>query len=178
MKRIIPLRLLCATVFACLAGGGCSSDPAKGYSTAGLYRDDIQTVAVPVWQRGNAVYRRELETRLTEALVKRIQLDTPYKVTDKSKADTVLEGTIVAVNQHVMSFNPRTATPRDIELQLFVDFKWTDLRTGEILREKKRFRAAGVYYRADPLNEDFFEGSEDAMNRLAEQIVETMERPW
>jgi len=78
----------------------------------------------------------------------------------------------------VMSFNPRTATPRDIELQLFVDFKWTDLRTGEILREKKRFRAAGVYYRADPLNEDFFEGSEDAMNRLAEQIVETMERPW
>jgi hypothetical protein len=177
VKHIIVLRLLFAAVLAGLAAG-CSDDPTKGYSTAGLHRDDVESVAVPIWKRANPVYRREIETRLTEALVKRIQLDTPYKVTDKSKADTILEGTLVNITQRVMSFNPDTGSPRDIEVQLTVDYKWTDLRTGEVLVEKKGFRAAAVYYPPEPLSEDFFEGSEDAVNRLAEQIVETMERPW
>ena len=143
-------RLACLTAmpWVCLAGAaGCASDPNQGYSLEqGLYRQGIRSVAVPVWQRGADVYRRDLETRLTEAIVKRIQLDTPYKVVDKSKADTVLEGTIVRVDQRALSFNPRSGTPRDLQIRIVTRFTWTDLRTGEILVEQNNFRAAGVYY--------------------------------
>ncbi|NQU75207.1 MAG: LptE family protein [Planctomycetes bacterium] len=184
MKRnffIAGKLFICGALFsaALMFAQGCSSDPYKGYSfETGLYRQDIKTVAVPIWRRGDKVYRRDLEQQLTEALVKRIELDSPYKVADKSIADTMLEGTIVAVTQRVLSFNPSQGTPRDVELRIVVDFTWTDQRTGEILVQKKGFRAAGVYYPAGALAEDFSLGSADAVNHLAQLIVETMEKPW
>lgn len=186
--RTLSLLFAAITVAGLLTG--CADDPSRGYSTTSVYRENLQTVAVPIWQRGNGVYRRDLEFRLTEALVKRIELDTPYKVVDRSKADTILEGTIVQVDQRVLSFNPNRGTPRDIGLRIVVDFTWTDLRSGEIIVQRKNFRDPGVYYPLgtpnesflppppDKLDEDFFEGSADAVNRLAERIVENMEKPW
>jgi hypothetical protein len=156
----------------------CATDPTQGYSLSSMYRDDVDTVAVPIWTRGSEVYRRELETRLTEAIVKRIELDTPYKVVDKSKADTILEGRILQVDQRVGSFNPDTGEPREIVEQMLVSFTWTDLRTGEILVKRRNFKAAAVYYPTGPLDEDFFLGSEDVTNRLAQRIVEELESSW
>lgn len=169
--------LAAATVW--LAVGGCASDPTEGYSLQrGLYRQDVKTVAIPLWHRGASVYRRGLEIRLAEALAKRIELDTPYKVTDKSKADTLLEGTIVSVRQRALSFNPRQGTPRDLQVLITVDFTWTDLRTGQILAQKTGFRTTGVYYPEPPLEEEFAAASGDAVNLLAQRVVESMERPW
>lgn len=167
------------TVAALLAAtAGCSTDPSAGYTTASLFPDDVETVAVPIWTRGGAIFRRELETRFTEALVKRIELDTPYKVTDKSRADTILEGTIVAVNQRVLGVNVDVGAPRQIEIQVAVAFTWTDLRTGEIRLRRNKFISAGVYSEAEPLNEDFFLGSTIALDLLAQRVVQTMEKPW
>jgi len=180
--RSIRLAAMLAVAAASLAAGGCGT----------LYHSNVKSVAVPIWQRGPGVYRRGLEFRLTEAIIKRIELDTPYKVTDKSKADTMLEGTIVRVSQSVLSFNPRLATPRDEQIRIVVRLKWTDLRTGEVLHEERNLRAAGVYYPArrldesevsgtvpaSPFDEDFFEGSSSAINRMAQLIVEKMEKPW
>ena len=173
--RELPMRTLAGLVAAGLTAallGGC------GYSTKSLHPEDVRTVAVPIWQRGGNVYRRDLEFQLAEALTKRLQQDTPYRIADRAHADTILEGRITEVSQRVMSFNPDFGTPRDIELVLSVDFTWTDLRTGENKVERRNIRQAGVYYPSQPLTEDFFEGSEDAVNRLARQIVEAMEKPW
>ena len=38
--------------------------------------------------------------------------------------------------------------------------------------------AAGVYSPTEQLEEDFFLGSAEAINRLTERIVESMEQPW
>ena len=160
------------------AASGCANDPSAGYTMAGLYAEDIESVAVPIWNRDTRVFRRELETRLTEALVKRIELDTPYKVTDKSRADTILTGTILTVSQRVLGVNPDLGTPRDIELQIAVTFSWTDLRTGKVLVKRTNFVSAGVYSQAEPLNEDFFIGSSSAIDLLAQRVVQTMEKPW
>jgi hypothetical protein len=161
-----------------LAQAGCSSDPTMGYSTRSMYRENISTVAVPIWTRGSAVYRRDVERRLTEAIIKRLELDTPYKVVDKSKADTLLEGELTGYGQRVMSFDPATGNPRDIEVTLFVNFSWTDLRTGEILVHKEKFRATGVYYPTAPFAEDPYLGAEDALDQLSRRIVESLEKPW
>ncbi len=160
------------------AAAGCSIDPSAGYTTASLFAQDIESVAVPIWNRDTRVFRRELETRLAEALVKRIELDTPYKVTDKSRADTILTGTILTVKQRVLGVNPDLGTARDVELQMVVSFAWTDLRTGEVLAERTNFVSAGVYSQAEPLNEDFFWGSSSAIDLLAQRVVQTMEKPW
>ena len=69
-------------------------------------------------------------------------------------------------------------TPRQLQVQIAVAYTWTDLRTGEVLVEKKRFVSAGVYSPTEALDEDFFLGSAGAINQLAERIVETLEQSW
>jgi hypothetical protein len=158
---------------ATLLSSGCS-----GYTTSDQYRPGIKTVAVDMWGRGKDVYRRELEMRLTEAVVKRIEQDTPYKVTTKARADTLLTGSIDEVAQRTLNFNTDTGLPRETEITFTVSFVWKDLRSGQTLVEKKGMQVSGRYTRQDPLMEDFFQGSENVINRLARQVVEKMEQPW
>ncbi len=172
------LALAAGILSAILLPGCLSDDPTVGYTARSQYRKGIQTVAVPIWTRGKNVYRRNVEIRLTQALVKRIELDTPYKVTDKQKADTLLSGTIERIEQATLSFNPDTGRPREIEVAFTVAFKWEDLRTGDVIVDRRNFRVADVYIPPHPFNEDFFRGSESLMERLARRIVETMEADW
>jgi hypothetical protein len=168
------------TVLILVAGGalaGCG-DGSTGYTMQSPYRSDVRTVAVPIWVRGKDVYRRELEFRLTEAIVKNIELSTPYKVTKRECADTLLEGSIEKVTQRVTSFDPNTGQPREKEIVMTVSFTWTDLRTGAVLAKRSKYAVTSNYIPASPFNEDFFEGSEDGINRLAARIVEQMEEDW
>jgi len=166
-------------ILVLLAGlGGCSTDPSAGYSLQSQYKTGIKSVAVPVWTVGQDVYRRGVEDRLTEALVKRIEMDTPYKVTTPARADTELTGTIKSIEQKVLSYVPATGGSRELELTFRVSFTWKDLRTGEILLDVADLRAAGAYSRTGPLETDFYQGSEKVINELARRIVEHMEADW
>lgn len=157
---------------------GCCEDPNQGYTLRSQYRADIESVAVPIWTRGKDVYRRGVEIRLSEALQKRIALDTPYKITTKARADTMLTGTIDYIEQRVLSLNPDLGRARELELTISVSFKWTDLRNGKTIAEKSNVRAVGAYVPPDLFDEDFFIGSEEVINLLAKRIVEQMEKDW
>jgi hypothetical protein len=164
--------------FTAASAWGCSADPTKGYSLASQYDTGIKTVCVPIWTRGRNVFRREIEFRLTEAVVKKIELDTPYKVVDKARADTELRGTLDLVSQRVLSFNPDNGLPRETEITMSVSFTWTDLRSGKAIKQVANLRQSAVYIPPSPLSEDFFQGSEDVVNRLAQRVVEQMESDW
>ena len=168
-------RLRTASALVCgmaIVLGGC------GYTVQSQYRKGIQTVAVPIWRRATGEYRREIEIRLTESLVKRIESETPYKVVHRKDADTELTGTLRSVRQHVLSFNPHTGQAREIQARLLVDFTWKDLRTGKVLVERKKFPVTAEYIPQCPFAEDFFLGSEDALNKLSQRIVEQLAEPW
>lgn len=162
---------------ALLLAGIVGCEP-MGYTARDQYRKNIRTIAVPIWTRGKDVYRREVEIRLTQALAKRIELDTPYKITDKNKADTLLTGCIDEIQQATTSFNPDTGYPREISVTFTVSFTWEDLRTGQVLVKKDHFTVSDVYLPTEPFNETFFLGSESLMEKLARRIVETMEADW
>jgi hypothetical protein len=131
-----------------------------------------------MWTRGRNVYEREVEMRLTEAIIKRIELDTPYKVVSKKTADTELSGEICRISQRVLSQNPDTNRPRELEVTFRLEFTWKDLRNGEILVKKEKFDVSGTYVTDLPYNESFFRGAEDVVNNAAKRIVETMEAEW
>ncbi|MFB3892177.1 MAG: LPS assembly lipoprotein LptE [Phycisphaerae bacterium] len=165
---------------ATLAGlvGGCSSDPEQGYTLQTPYRDGISTIAVPIWNRGKDVYRREVEFRLTEAIQKRIAANTPYAIASRSQADTLLEGTIDRIDQRVLFYNPDNSQPREQEIRMEVSFTWTDLRTGKILVRRSGYAVTARYIQPPDFNEDFFLGSEAVFDKLARQVVNLMEKPW
>lgn len=170
--------VLLVTALGSLCSPGCSADPEQGYSFQSLHRPDVETVHVEMFQRGRPVFRRELEMRLTESVAKHIQLLTPYRLAEKQQADTTLTGEIVSVSQRVLSRNPNTGLPRELEMTFLVAFRWQDLRTGEVLKDVARLPVSGSYIPPEPMGEDFFQGSADVVDRLGRRIVEQLEADW
>src|SRR5918995_1554743 len=85
-RRIAKLQLA-----LCLLGlGGC-----MGYQVGAgsLYAPDVTTVYVPMIDSDS--YRRDLGERLTEAVIKEIELKTPYKVVSTPDADSVLAARLI-----------------------------------------------------------------------------------
>ena len=173
MIRLRNFTQLAAFALVAAAWSGCT-----GYSQKSQYRTGIKTIAVPIWTRDKDVYRRGLEMRLTEALQKRIELDTPYKVTTKTLADTEIVGRIEVIEQQVLSYDTDTGRPREKEIIITISFIWTDQRTGKPIIDSDNMRVAGTYRPHGPLNQDFFQGSELVVNRIAKRIVERMEQEW
>ncbi len=147
---------------------GCS------YSRERPFRTDIRTIHVEMFQSKD--FRRELEFRLTESIVKRIEMDTPYRISPKKGADTLLAGEILRVENRTLGDDFDTDLPREIGSTVVVRYTLTDMRTGEILVERPRF----VYQTSfiPPVGETFTHGMTRSMDGLAEVIVESMETSW
>lgn len=158
-----------AVVAVCWGSAGC------GYSTRRPFPDGIQTVHVEMFQ--SKEFRRNLEFFLTEALAKRIEMDTPYRLADKEHADTVLSGEVLDVRQNTLGDQFRTNLPRETSSTVVVRYRWQDQRDGRILVERPRFVHMDTYI--PPVGESFTSGVDvRGLDRMAERIVETMETPW
>ncbi len=147
---------------------GCS------YSTERPFRKDVKTICVKPF--GSREFRRRIEFNLTEAIKKRINMDTPYKLTDEKHADTVLTGEVLAVRQNTMGRDFRLDVPRETQLTLIVRFQWKDLRTGKILVKKDKWLQSYDYAR--PVGETEYTALQGAVDRMAETIVEQLETDW
>lgn len=166
----------------CLLLGGCgyqqegkyTTTPNSGYKWQSLYRQDVSTVAVPIFQ--NKSFSRGMEFGLTTAIIQQIESRTPYKVVDRSVADTILEGEIVGVKTNPSSYSPETVTPQEQMMTVTVNFTWKEIRSGRILCERKAFDQSVAYYPL--LGEDKEVGDQDAVSRLALGIVRELEADW
>ena len=172
MNRIRHIALTLTVLAAMISLPGC-----LGYSGKTLYRKGIKTVAVPIWKRGEAVFRRDHEITLTESLVKQIEM-TPYAVTTRNRADTVIEGTLVGITQAFIGVNPDTGEARERQLTFILSFRWTDLRTGKVIMEKVNFPVTTTYRSLEPLNQDFTQATQLLCDKAARRIVELMEEDW
>ncbi len=145
-----------------------------GYSTARPFPTDIQTMHVEILQ--SREFRRELEFRLTESIVKRIEMDTPYRIAPRASADAVLTGEILSVRNQTFGDEFNTDRPREIGSTVAVRFRVQDLRSGTVLIDRPRFVYQTSYI--PPVGETFATGMVRALDGMAEQIVESMESDW
>jgi hypothetical protein len=168
MKTFHKPSCLVPFALALIANPGCS------YSTKRPFPESVQTVAVDMFH--SKEFRRELEFDLTEAVVKRIQMDTPYRIRDRKVADTLLEGEILEVRQNAFADEFGTGRPREVAATIVVSCRWKDLRDGKILMEVPRLTYTTSWI--PPVRETFAKGMVRGMDGLAEKIVETMESDW
>ena len=117
-----------------------------------------------------------MEFQLTEALVKRIEMDTPYRCGNRRKADALLTGEILRVQNRTLGDDFDTDLPREIGSTTVVRFRLRDMRTGEILTDRPRFVYQTSYI--PPVGETFSQAMIRTMNGLAEAMVEAMESDW
>lgn len=172
-------RRLAAALLAALAAGGCGysqdqSGKADGYAWGSLYREDVATVAVPAFE--SASFRQGDEFQLTQAVVKQIESRTPYKVVDRRRADTILEGRIADVGVGTLSRDRNTNLPQEQLYTVRCDFVWKDLRTGQVLVDRRGFEQSVAFY--PTLGEGTFVGSQQAAEKLAAAIVDELQADW
>ena len=167
--------IVCLGALLAAAMLGCGNvDPKVGYTSRSLFDENIKSVEVKIFSTKE--FRRALEFELAEALVKRIEADTPYKVLKGSQADTLLEGQLIRVRQTVLSDQYRSGLPAEKQQQLAVDFTWKDRRSGQILAKGRNVRVVAEY--TPPVGEDFFRGQQELMDKMARKIVNRMRQPW
>lgn len=110
-----------------------------GYTTQPNYDTCYKTVRVPIFKtRVNLMVTPipGLEQDLTEAIIREIQLKTPYKI-DQGNADTELTGVITGFPKTLLNYTQYN-TVREAETTLIVSLVWRDLRTGKILTRPSR----------------------------------------
>ena len=174
-KRGLATVLLLAAWILC---GGCAGYHVGNQS---LYPTHIRTVYVPVF--GSTSFRPHLGERLTEALQKEIELKTPYKVVGTPEADSVLSGRIVGETKH-LTVQSREGQPRAVETDLAVEVNWLD-RRGQVIRRGPAVplppEAVSIHATSDVIPEvgrSVATAHQDAIHRVAQQIVSLMEAPW
>jgi hypothetical protein len=154
----ISLALLALTPLA-----GC------GYTAGSLIRSDVQTISVGVIE--NLTFRRDLELDLTRALKQELRRKTHLRLVPGSVAESALTGTIVEVEERVLSEGDDDEVLEE-RITVTVRIVWTR-RDGEVLLELPRVRGSAEF--ATGRGEEFREGAVEALGDLAERIVQLME---
>ena len=146
-----------------------------GYSNETLYPDDVDNVRLEMFD--NRSFRRGIEYVLSDALAKRIEVETPYKiVSSRDRSDSVISGQLVAVSESILTIEREVARPLEKEVALTAAVNWKNLNTGRMMINNETVTASASY--SEFLNQDFTYASTLAANKLAQKIVELMENKW
>lgn len=157
-----------ATLSGCVGGIG-------EYTNGGLHPDDVVSVYVEMFDSSS--FRRQHEVVLTDAICKRIESETPYKIiSDRNRADTVLSGNISSIGSGVLATDRNTGGTLEREATVNVVVNWKNLKTGELLVDNKT--AIGMASYSSELGQDFDYAARVAVNNAAVRVVELMEKPW
>ncbi len=148
-----------------LLASGCA-----GYQLGptGLYRADIRTVYVPMFE--SDLLRQGLAEWLTEAVAKQIEMQTPYKVVHTPGADSVLTGRILSAQKQVL-IESANDDARDIGYSQVVLVTWS-ARNGELLMQRRI--KVGAHFLPES-GQSLTTAQQQVVEDLANQIVNAME---
>jgi hypothetical protein len=165
-KEILLKQLTCFIIVFSLISG-C------GYSTKSLISRKINSIYIPVFE--NITFRRGLEFELTKAVKDEIMSKTNLRIVQKDSADTILYGTIKAVNEGIIT---QDITDNIVEsrVTIYVDIKLVDRRTGRTLKSESDLKKSSEFI--VKRGETIESAAEEGLIGLAQIIVNNLEEKW
>jgi len=169
----LGISALAAVLCFVLGAGGCGAS--TGYTNSSLFPADVNSVYVEMFD--NRSFRRGIEFTLSDALAKRIEATTPYKiVSDRDRADSVIGGQILTISESILTIerNLGRALEKDVTVTAVVN--WKNLKDGRLMINSRSVSAHATYSAFQ--GQDFTYGSTVTANKLAQNIVQLMENQW
>jgi hypothetical protein len=163
-KHLTALFIVCQFV-------GCA-----GYHVGNqyLFRSDIRTVHVMMFESES--YRRFMGQRLTEAVTKAVELETPLTLADPQIADSFIRGRLVRESKTVAGENVNDE-PRTLQAGLYVEVDWVD-RAGVPLMQQ---RVVSINQTAEIIPEggqSLSTAQQEIIDRIARDVINQMQMPW
>ena len=171
----MPAHAHTTLIAAALLLSGC------GYTFGPSNVQGVRTIHVPVFK--TVGFRRNLDYMLTEAVQQEIRTRGGYRLADAATADTVLQGQIVDVRKNVLS-ETRFDDPRELQLMLGAQVSWIDRRSGRVLQqhvfplEQNLAQHSSQVSFAPEAGQSLATAQQEAVRRLASQIVDLTDMPW
>jgi hypothetical protein len=99
-------------------------------------------------------------------------------VRSEASADTVLRGSITAIDMIQLSKDPSTGLANEMMLRMRVNFEWVDLKTGERIVSREGVESSAVFVPSYPAREPLELGRFAAVEQLARDLVAAMQSRW
>ena len=173
--RWLPLTIL-------LAAAGCAG---YRFGNNTLYAPNVRTIYVPMVQSDSfrTTPAVDIGERLTEALCKEIEKRTPFKIVgSEDGADSVLTARIVADTKRMVVESP-TDQSRNVEMNYQALVTWADrggtvIASGEVPIPAATVDVGQAAALVPEYGRSVASTQQEAIVKMAQQIVGLMEEPW
>ncbi len=169
-RRGLSGGLLCLGLLGLLISGCATYHVGNQY----LFRNDIRTIHVAVFESDS--YRRFLGQRLTEAVIKEIELSSPLVITEPQLAHSFLRGRILSDIK-----NPRGETFNDdlraLETAWNIEVTWTD-RAGVPLMQRQVLKINREAVLIPEGGQSLSTSQQHLIEQLARDVVNQMEQTF
>jgi hypothetical protein len=143
-----------------------------GYHTAGqagLLPKTVVTIGVPAFTNGTTRYK--LTDWLPEAISKEFIARSRFRVTDASRADAVLRGSILGYSSNATLFDQKTGLATSVEIHVALQVTLTERTTGKVLFTRPRIDLTDSY--EIPLQQgQYFDESDAALDRVSKRVAQ------
>lgn len=153
-----------------------------GYTQKTVLPRDIKTIyvetvknKVPV--RDIYVYVPGLEMDITNAVIRRMQIDGNLKVVPRDEADAILEMDLVRLEQEGLRFTSLESVA-EYRLYVVLDVQLIHRETSEVLWHEPNFSGDNEYFVSDVRTVSQEEAAEKAVEKLAVNVVDRIVEDW
>jgi hypothetical protein len=175
-------RMLAPLLLLPVALSGCAT---YRFGNNTLYAPNVRTVYVPMVQCDSfrTTPAVDIGERLTEALCKEIEKRTPFKVVGSAEgADSVLTARIVADTKRMVIESP-TDQSRFVEMNYQTIVTWADrggtvIASGDVPLPAATVDVGQAAALVPEYGRSVASTQQEAIVKLAQQIVGLMEEPW
>ncbi|MEM0925128.1 MAG: LPS assembly lipoprotein LptE [Planctomycetota bacterium] len=175
-RRRLATLLLSAT--SLILAVGCAS---YRFGSDALFPANLRTVYIPAVR--NETFRHEIGPQLHEAIVREVQLQTPYTVVGHPGADSILRCTVTAQSKVILT-ESASDDPRALDAAVSVAANWTT-RDGRRLMQNSiaMLDADSIGFsqsqRLVPeAGQSIQSALQESVDQLAKRIVSQMEARW
>jgi len=167
--KIFPVALLSASLLL----SGC------GYHLGEIRPTpmrSIRTLSVPTFK--NKTYEVRLETLFADTLIKRLQQDGTYRITNTNSADAILSCTIITVERRsIRSVLNNVLATSEFGLRVTAEYEVQDRVTGAILM-KSTAQGNTTFFSGNDLQTIERQAFSNAAASLADQIAVQVTEGW
>ncbi len=158
--------VLSSAMFALVAGCG-------PYSFSGSGAPHLKSVNIPIFQDQTSEFG--IDEELTNAVITEFTRDNTLRITDRRNADSLLEGTVVRVDDRAGSFT-NDETVKDIKVFITVHVRYEDLKKRKTVWEDD-ISQWGTF-NPDEGQKSRDQGINEAIVKIANEILNKSVSSW